>query len=81
MRREDIKKIVIKIGTSSLTHSTGRLNYRKIEEVVSVVCDLKNMGYEIVLVSSGAIGVGMGKAGLQKKPEETAKKQALAAIG
>lgn len=80
-KHKSIQRIVIKIGTSSLTHSTGKLNYRGIEEMVSVVCDLKNMGYEIVLVSSGAIGVGLGKTGLQKKPAESAKKRALAAIG
>jgi len=80
-KQKSIKRIVIKIGTSSLTHTTGKLNYRKIEEIAEVICDIKNMGYEIVLVSSGAIGVGLSKIGLQKKPDETAKKQALAAIG
>ena len=80
-KHKNIQRIVIKIGTSSLTHDTGKLNYRRIEEIVSVVCDLKNIGYEIVLVSSGAAGVGLGKADLQKKPAETAKKRALAAIG
>jgi glutamate 5-kinase len=76
-----MKRIVIKIGTSSLTHENGKLDYRHIEEMVSVVCDLKNMGYEVVLVSSGAIGAGLGKTNLNKKPEESAKKRALAAIG
>jgi len=75
------KRIVIKIGTSSLTHSTGKLNYRHIEKIVDVVCDLKNIGHEIVIVSSGAVGVGLGKTNLPKKPEQTAKKRALAAIG
>jgi len=77
----NIKRIVIKIGTSSLTHNTGRLNYRHIEEMVSVICDLKNMGYEIVLVSSGAIGSGLGKLNLKQKPEESSKRRALAAAG
>ena len=74
-------RIVIKIGTSSLTYSTGRLNYRYVKELVAVVSDLKNMGHEIVLVSSGAMGVGLGKVSLQKKPAETDKRRALAAIG
>jgi glutamate 5-kinase len=78
---EKNKRIVIKIGTSSLTHSTGKLNYRHIEEMVSVVCDLKNMGYRIVLVSSGAGGIGLGKVNLNKKPKASAKKRALAATG
>jgi glutamate 5-kinase len=78
---QNTKKIVIKIGTSSLTHSTGRLDYRHIEEMVTVVCDLKNMGHEVVLVSSGAVGVGLGKLNLSKKPEESAKRRALAATG
>jgi glutamate 5-kinase len=80
-RQKRIQRIVIKIGTSSLTHSTGKLNHRHIREMMDVVCDLKNIGNEIVLVSSGAIGVGLGKIDLQKKPEETAKRRALAAIG
>jgi glutamate 5-kinase len=75
------KRLVIKIGTSSLTHCTGRLDYRHIEEMVSVVCDLKNMGYEIVLVSSGAGGIGLGKINLSGRPEEAAKRRALAAAG
>lgn len=75
------KRLVIKIGTSSLTYSTGYLNYHHIEEMVSVVCDLKNMGHEVVLVTSGAVGVGLGKINLNKKPEESAKKRALAATG
>jgi len=78
-------RIVIKIGTSSLTHSMGKLNYRRIERMVDVACDLKNMGHEIVLVSSGAVGIGLGKIrntiNLSKKPEEAAKKRALAATG
>jgi len=74
-------KIVIKIGTSSLTYSTGRLNYRYVKTLVSVVCDLKNIGHEIVLVSSGAMGVGLGKISLHRKPAETDKRRALAAIG
>ena len=73
--------VVIKIGTSSLTYSTGRLNYRYVKELVSIVCDLKNIGHKVVLVSSGAMGVGLSKTPLQKKPAETDKRRALAAIG
>jgi len=76
-----IHRIVIKIGTSSLTHANGRLSYRRMERMVSVICDLKNIGYEIILVSSGAVGVGLGKTNLSKKPQETVYKRALAAIG
>ena len=75
------KRLVIKIGTSSLTYETGQLNYRHIESMVNVICDLKNMGHQIVLVSSGASGIGMGKLGLDKKPGESSKKRALAASG
>ncbi|MCL2061537.1 MAG: glutamate 5-kinase [Firmicutes bacterium] len=80
-KNKDIHRMVIKIGTSSLTHSTGNLNYRHIEKMAAVICDLKNMGYEVVLVSSGALGVGLGKTNLTQKPAQTAGKRALAAIG
>ena len=76
-----LKRIVIKIGTSSITHNNGRLNYCHIEEMVSVICDLKNMGHEIIIVSSGALGSGLGKLNLNEKPEESSKKRALAAAG
>ncbi len=75
------KRIVIKVGTSTITHSTGKLNIKLIETLVKVISDLMNMGHEIVLVSSGAIGVGVGKLGLSEKPSSTRQKQALAAIG
>ena len=54
-------RIVIKVGTSTLAHSTGRLNIRHVEELVKVLSDLKNAGHEVILVSSGAIGMGVGK--------------------
>ncbi len=73
--------IVIKVGTSTLTYDNGKINYRRIEKLCKVLSDLQNSGEEIILVSSGAIGVGMGKAGLEKRPTENKKKQALAAIG
>lgn len=60
----DAKRIVIKIGTSTLAHQTGRLNIQRMERLVKVIADLKNAGKEIVLVSSGAIGIGAGKLGL-----------------
>jgi len=77
----DKKRIVIKVGTSSLTHDTGKTDLKRIEKLVRVLSDLLNMGNEIILVSSGAIGVGVGKLGLAEKPATTREKQALAAIG
>ncbi len=74
-------RIVIKVGTSTLAHSTGRLNIRRIEHLCKVMSDLKNSGHEIILVSSGAIGMGVGKLGLGKRPEDIASKQAAAAVG
>ena len=73
--------MVVKIGTSSLTYSTGALNLRRIERLVKVLADLKNSGKEIVLVSSGAIGVGVGELGLRERPQDTPTKQACAAVG
>lgn len=75
------KRTVVKVGTSTLTYENGKLNYRTIESLCKVLSDLQNKGEQIMLVSSGAIGVGMGKTGLVKRPSETKKKQALAAIG
>lgn len=77
----DKKLTVIKVGTSTLTYENGKINYRRIESLCKVIADLQNSGEQIILVSSGAIGVGMGKAGLSVRPTETKKKQALAAIG
>jgi len=76
-----VKRVVIKVGTSSLTYETGKLNIKKIESIVRVVSDLRNRGVEVVLVSSGAVGAGVGKLNLAEKPSDTRKKQALAAIG
>ena len=75
------KRIVVKVGTSTLTHASGKMNIRHIENLCKVLSDLQNAGKEIILVSSGAIGVGIGKLGLSGRPHETSKKQALAAIG
>jgi glutamate 5-kinase len=75
------KRIVVKVGTSSLTHKNGRLNFQRIANLAYVLSALRNRDLEVVLVSSGAIGVGAGRIGLVEKPKELAKKQALAAIG
>lgn len=75
------KRIVVKVGTSTLTHRTGRLNIRRVENLVKTLADLQNAGHEIILVSSGAIGLGMGKLGLTKRPADTPGKQACAAVG
>ena len=77
----DGKRIVVKVGTSTLTHESGRLNLRRIEQLVKVLCDLSNSGKEVVLVSSGAIGVGVGKKRIKKRPSLTREKQAVAAVG
>lgn len=74
-------KIVVKVGTSTLAHATGRLNIRHVEELVKVLSDLKNAGHQIILVSSGAIGMGVGKLNLPGKPSDMPTKQAAAAVG
>lgn len=75
------KRIVVKIGTSTLAHPSGLLNIRRVEELCRVLSDLKNAGHEIILVSSGAIGMGAGKLSLPHRPEDTPTKQAAAAVG
>lgn len=75
------KRVVVKVGTSTLTHRTGRLNIRRVENLVKTLADLQNAGHEIVLVSSGAIALGMGKLGMTKRPHDTPGKQACAAVG
>lgn len=72
---------VVKVGTSTLTYDNGRVNLRRMEQLCRALSDLQNTGKHLVLVSSGAIGVGMGKLGLRSRPDETEKKQALAAVG
>lgn len=81
MEMNQVKRMVVKVGTSTLTHPSGMINIRRVERFVKVLADLKNMGKEIVLVSSGAIGVGVGKLGLAQRPQDTRSKQAVAAIG
>lgn len=75
------KRIVIKVGTSTLTHKTGKLNVRRMERFVKVLADLQNSGLELIIVSSGAIGLGMGKMGYSVRPSDTPTKQACAAVG
>lgn len=70
-KMKDIKRVVVKVGTSTLTYENGKLNLRRIEQLVRVLADLKNRGLEVILVSSGAIGVGVGKLGLKHKPSIT----------
>ncbi len=74
-------RIVIKIGTSTLTHTTGHLNIRRVEELCKVFSDIKNAGHEVIIVSSGAIGMGVGKLGLHDRPSDIPTKQAAAAVG
>ena len=74
-------RIVIKIGTSTLAYNTGHLNIRRVEALCKVISDIKNSGHEVIVVSSGAIGMGIGKLGLQERPADMPTKQASAAVG
>ena len=74
-------RIVVKVGTSTLAHPGGRLNIRNVEELVKVLSDLKNAGHEIILVSSGAIGMGIGKLNMDRSHMDMPAKQAAAAVG
>ena len=74
-------RIVIKVGTSTLAHATGRLNIQRMERLCKVLSDLKNAGYEIILVSSGAMGMGVGKLNLPGRPADMPGTQAAAAVG
>lgn len=78
---KDKKKIVIKVGTSLLAYENGKINLQRMEKLVRVLADLSNSGKEVVLVSSGAVAMGAGMIGLDKKPDNLVMKQALAAIG
>ena len=81
-RLKDKNRIVIKLGTSTIVHpETGDINYTKLEKLVRFVCDLKNQDKEVVIVSSGAIGVGVSTLGMAKRPKTTSLRQACAAIG
>ena len=74
-------RIVIKIGTTTLAHPTGHLNIRRVEQLCKIMSDIKNAGHELILVSSGAIGMGVGKLGLRERPKDIPSKQAAAAVG
>lgn len=80
-RRDHDMRIVVKVGTSTLAHPTGRLNIQRMEKLCKVLSDLKNMGHEIILVSSGAIAMGFGKLNLSERPKDVPMKQASAAVG
>ncbi len=84
MTREEFKnsrRIVVKVGTSTLSYKNGRLNFQRMERLTKTLSNLRGRGFQLVLVSSGAIGVGAGRLNLSERPKELAKKQALAALG
>ena len=74
-------RVVIKIGTSTITHPTGHLNVRRMEQLCKVMADIKNAGHEVIVVSSGAIGMGAGKLHLQARPDDVPTRQAAASVG
>lgn len=78
---DKVQRIVIKVGTSTLTHPSGRTNIREMEHLVRVISDIMNRGIQAVLVTSGAIGVGVGKLRLKQRPGDTPGKQAAATVG
>ena len=78
---ENFKRIVIKVGSSTLTHNSGYINIRKIEKIVSILADLHNSGKEVILVSSGAVSCGLAKIGFRRETLTTEQKQAAAAVG
>jgi glutamate 5-kinase len=75
------KRIVVKVGTSTLSYSSGRINFQRIERLAYVLSAIRSRNVDVILVSSGAIGVGAGRLGLKERPKDLAKKQALAAVG
>ncbi len=77
----EIKRVIVKVGTSTLTHVNGTINIKKLEQLVRGLADISNRGYEVILVSSGAVGAGVGKLQKKKKPTTLPEKQAIAAIG
>ena len=81
INRKEANRIVVKVGTSTLTYDTGKINIRRMSKLAQVLSDLKNGGREIVLVTSGAIGVGVGKLGLKERPKDTPGRQAAATVG
>lgn len=81
INKKEINRIVVKVGTSTLTYDTGKINLRRMSKLAQVLSDLKNAGIEIALVTSGAIGVGVGKLGLKERPHDTPGRQAAATVG
>lgn len=81
INRKEVRRMVVKVGTSTLTYDTGKINLRRMSKLAQVLSDLKNAGMEIVLVTSGAIGVGVGKLGLKERPKDTPGRQAAATVG
>ena len=78
---KNVKRIVVKVGTSTLTYETGKLNLERLDSLVRELADLTNQGKEVILVTSGAVGAGLGRLGLSEKPKTVPEKQAAAAIG
>ncbi len=81
MSKQDKLRIVVKVGTSTLIRGNGSIKFQSIDRLARTLSDLKNMGHEIILVSSGAIGIGVGKLKLPQRPAELRMKQAAAAVG
>ena len=81
MKHKEIKRIVVKIGTSTLTHETGKPNLKRLDLISRVLSDLKNAGLDVILVSSGAISVGLHKMGIETRPKDTPSRQAASAVG
>jgi glutamate 5-kinase len=81
IKTDNVKRVVVKVGTSTLTHSSGYINIRKVERLVSCLSDLYNSGRQIILVSSGAVSCGLAKIGFDRKTLTTEQKQAAAAVG
>ena len=77
----EAKRVVVKVGTSTITYSNGKINYEKIEKLARIMTDLQNQGKEMILVSSGAGAAGVGRLGLDAKPSTIPGKQACAAVG
>lgn len=78
---KNVKRLVVKVGTSTLTYDTGKTNIRRMHKLVSVLSDIVNSGIEVALVTSGAIGVGVGKLGLKERPSDISGRQAAATVG
>lgn len=78
---KEVKRLVVKVGTSTLTYNTGKTNIRRMHKLVSVLSDIVNSGIEVALVTSGAIGVGVGKLGLKERPSDISGRQAAATVG